>query len=285
MGYKRIMLNKMLSVNNVNKNDRIARVFEELKWKNKKALIPFITAGYPDYESYLELFYFLERNGADIIEIGIPFSDPLADGPVIQKTSKAALESGINTDTVLNSVKEIRLKSSIPIVILAYFNTLYKYGLGKFLKKAENYGVDGLIIPDLPLEEFYNYKDVFNKSRIANIMLATLTSTRERLEKIADICSGFLYCVTVKGVTGARDDIDDQTRDFLINLRSITELPLAIGFGISNINQINKIKKYCDAVIIGSKILSILMESKTLKIGLEKLKYFLAEINRVLKED
>jgi len=285
MGYKRIMLNKMLSVNNVNKNDRIARVFEELKWKNKKALIPFITAGYPDYESYLELFYFLERNGADIIEIGIPFSDPLADGPVIQKTSKAALESGINTDTVLNSVKEIRLKSSIPIVILAYFNTLYKYGLGKFLKKAENYGVDGLIIPDLPLEEFYNYKDVFNKSRIANIMLATLTSTRERLEKIANICSGFLYCVTVKGVTGARDDIDDQTRDFLINLRSITELPLAIGFGISNINQINKIKKYCDAVIIGSKILSILMESKTLKIGLEKLKYFLAEINRVLKED
>jgi len=268
-----------------NKNSRIERAFKELKKKGKKALIPFITAGYPDYESYLDLFYFLEEKGADIIEIGIPFSDPLADGPIIQETSKTALELGINTDSVLNSIEKIRLKSSTPVVILAYFNTLYKYGLEKFLRKADSCGVDGLIIPDLPLEEFYNYRAVFDKSRIANIMLVTLTSDKERLVKIADICNGFLYCVTVKGVTGARDDIDDEIKNFLIKLRCITELPLATGFGISNTAQIAKIKKYCDAVIIGSKILSILMEYKTLKIGIERLGDFLTEVNRALKEN
>ena len=276
------MLNKIISDK---KNDRIERVFEELKRKNQKALIPFITAGYPDYDSYLELFHYLEGKGADIIEVGIPFSDPLADGPVIQETSKAALDLGINTDTVLNSIRKIRLKSSIPIVILSYFNTLYKYGLEKFLKKADEYRIDGLIIPDLPLEEFYNYRYIFNKSRIENIMLATLTSCRERLVKITDICSGFLYCVTVRGVTGVRDDIDEETKNFLIKLRGITELPLAIGFGISNVNQINKVKKHCDGIIIGSKILSILMEYQTIKTGLERLGDFLTKVNRALKED
>ena len=276
------MLNKIVLGN---KNDRIEKVFAELKKKNQKALIPFITAGYPDCKNYIELFYFLERNGADIIEIGIPFSDPLADGPVIQETSRVALDLGINTDNVLDSIREIRLKSNIPIVILAYFNTLYKYGLEKFLDKACKVGVDGLVIPDLPFEEFYNYRAVFSKSRIANIMLATLTSSIERLVRITDICSGFLYCVTVKGVTGVRDDIDKEIKNFLIKLREITGLPLAVGFGISNVNQINKIKKYCDAVIIGSKILSILMESKTLKGGFKGVEDFLTEVNRVLKED
>ncbi len=268
----------------VSNENRIEIVFEKLKKKNQKALIPFITAGYPDYDSYIKLFYLLEERGADILEIGIPFSDPLADGPVIQKTSKLALQKGINTDIVLKSVKNIRKKSSIPIVILAYFNTLYKYGLKKFLKLADMYGIDGLIIPDLPLEEFYNYKDIFNFSKVRNIMLASLTSSIYRLKKIADVCRGFLYCVSVKGVTGARDDISKETKDFLVKLRSITKLPLALGFGMSNVNQIEKVKNYCDGVIIGSKILSILIENCNQENGFKIVGDFITEVNKALKE-
>jgi len=265
------------------RENRIDNVFNKLRSNGQKALISFITCGYPSIDGYMKLFDVLEKNGADIIEIGIPFSDPLADGPVIQATSKIALENGISTDTVIDTIVKIRSKSNIPIVVLTYFNTVYRYGIDKFLKRASSAGVDGLIIADLPLEEFYNYRLFLNNSSIDKIMLASLTSSKERLYKISNICKGFLYCVAVKGVTGIRDGISSEVKDFLVKLRSITNLPLALGFGISNPEQINEVKKYCDAIIIGSKILSLLLDADDFNKGLSKVEEFMIKVKNVLK--
>jgi len=265
------------------RENRIDNVFNKLRSNSQKALIPFITCGYPTIDGFIKLFDVLEKNRADIIEIGIPFSDPLADGPVIQATSKIALENGINTDIVMDTIVKVRSKSNIPIVILTYFNTIYRYGIDKFLKRALSAEVDGLIIADLPLEEFYNYEFLLSNDYIDNIMLASLTSTKERLYKISNICKGFLYCVAVKGVTGIRDGISSEVKDFLLKLRSITNLPLALGFGISNPEQIDEVKKYCDAVIIGSKILSLLLDADDFGKGLNKVEEFMIKVRNVLK--
>jgi tryptophan synthase alpha chain len=265
------------------RENRIDIVFNKLRSNGQKALIPFITCGYPSIDGFMKLFDILEKNGADIIEVGIPFSDPLADGPVIQATSKIALENGINTDTVMDTIVKIRSKSSIPIVILTYFNTVYRYGIDKFLERAWSAGVDGLIVADLPLEEFYNYESLLSNEYIDNIMLASLTSSKERLYKITNICKGFLYCVAVKGVTGIRTGISSDVKDFLVKLRSITNLPLALGFGISNPGQINEVKKYCDAIIIGSKILSLLLDTDDFNKGLSMVEEFIIKVNIILK--
>ncbi|MBM3705513.1 MAG: tryptophan synthase subunit alpha [Actinobacteria bacterium] len=264
--------------------NRITIKFRELKSKNRKALIPFITAGYPDLKSFMELFLLLERCGADIIEIGIPFSDPLADGPVIQKASKIALDNGTDTDTVLDLIKSFRMQSNIPVVVLSYFNILYRYGFERFFERAKECGIDGMIIPDLPLEEFPVCRSYFENSGIANIMLASLTSGIDRLAKIAESAKGFLYCVSVKGVTGVRKGMDEEVKKFLERLRGITGLPLAVGFGISNLSQIRQIKDCCDGVIIGSKLLSIIMESENHKTGFKEAANFLKYINRELKK-
>jgi len=265
------------------RENRIDNVFNKLRSNSQKALIPFITCGYPTIDGFIKLFDVLEKNRADIIEIGFPFSDPLADGPVIQATSKIALENGINTDIVMDTIVKVRSKSNIPIVILTYFNTIYRYGIDKFLKRALSAEVDGLIIADLPLEEFYNYEFLLSNDYIDNIMLASLTSTKERLYKISNICKGFLYCVAVKGVTGIRDGISSEVKDFLLKLRSITNLPLALGFGISNPEQIDEVKKYCDAIIIGSKMLSLLLDTDDFNKGLSKVEEFMIKVRNVLK--
>jgi len=279
----KVIKKEKIRENTITGENRIDKVFNKLRNSGRKALIPFITCGYPSIDGYLKLFDILEKNGADIIEIGIPFSDPLADGPVIQATSKIALENGINTDAVMDTIVKIRTKSSVPIVVLTYFNTVYRYGIDKFLSRASAAGVDGLIIADLPLEEFYNYRSFFNNSSIEKIMLASLTSSKERLYEISNICKGFLYCVAVKGVTGVRDGISGEVKDFLTNLRCITNLPLALGFGISNPGQINEVKKYCDAIIIGSKILSLLLDTDDFNKGLSKVEDFIVKVNAVLK--
>ena len=265
------------------RNRPIGRVFKELGDRNRKAFIPFLTCGFPSTSGFLTLFETLDKSGADIIEVGIPFSDPLADGPVIQATSKIALEKGINTDIVFDSIIKIRKKSSTPIAIMTYFNNVYHYGLDRFLEKSEEAGINGLIIPDLPLEEFEGYRNYFDKVNIDNIMLVSLTSTRKRLAAIAGKCSGFLYCVSVRGVTGIRNNINPEVKIFLKNLRKITGLPLALGFGLSNREQVNQIKGYCDGIIIGSKILSLLLEAKNFKSGLEAVEYFCLDINKTLK--
>ncbi|MFC2145400.1 tryptophan synthase subunit alpha [Actinomycetota bacterium] len=265
-----------------NRQGRISRIFEELKKEDRKAFIPFITCGFPDLEGTFKLFEVLDRCGADLIEIGIPFSDPLADGPVIQKTSKIALEAGINTDTVFKTVKTIRKTSNTPIALLVYFNTIYAYGIERFLSNAKRSGVDGMIIPDLPLEEFNKYRALFDKGTIDNIMIASLTSGRERLADIAAAGRGFLYCVSLKGVTGIRSGLSDEVSDFLEILRSVTDLPLALGFGLSTPAQVSQIKDKCDGVIMGSKILDIILKSEDVDKGLNELEKFCGEIIKEL---
>lgn len=264
------------------KSRTIDGVFERLRGNNQKALIPFLTCGFPTLDGFFTLFDILDKNGADIIEVGIPFSDPLADGPIIQTTSKIALENGINTDTVFDSILKIRKRSDTPIAVMTYFNTVYHYGFSRFLKKAEAAGVNGLIIPDLPLEEFKIYRSYFNNANIDNIMFASLTSTQRRLSIILKEGRGFVYCVSIKGVTGIRDSINPEIGAFLINLRKITNLPLALGFGLSNREQISRIKDYCDGIIIGSKILSFLLETDDLKQGIKKVEKFISGVSEVL---
>lgn len=261
----------------------IERVFKKLRKNNQKAFIPFITCGFPSLDGFFSLFETLDKNGADIIEVGIPFSDPLADGPVIQTTSKIALENGVNTDIVFNSIIKIRKSIDTPIAIMTYFNTIYHYGTGRFLKKAKEAGVNGLIIPDLPLEEFTSYRSYFNRVNIDNIMFASLTSGKERLSAIAGQGRGFIYCISVKGVTGIRNSINPEVIDFLKNLKEITTLPLALGFGLSNREQINQIKSYCDGIIIGSKILNLILEADSFKEGIKEVENFTSSVRDILK--
>ena len=264
------------------KQGRISKVFEELKKEDCRAFIPFITCGFPDLDGTFRLFKVLDRCGADIIEIGIPFSDPLADGPIIQKTSKIALKAGINTDTVFETVRTIRKTSSTPIVLLVYFNSIYAYGVEDFISNAEESGVDGMIIPDLPLEEFNKYSTLFDSSTIDNIMIASLTSGRKRLEDIAAVGRGFIYCVSLRGVTGIRSGLSDEVSEFLGTLRSVTDLPLALGFGLSTAYQVSQTKDRCDGIIMGSKILDIILSADDFDSGLKELERFCGEIIKEL---
>jgi tryptophan synthase alpha chain len=269
-------------IDSKDRSDRISKVFEELKSKGRKAFIPFITCGFPDSEGTFKLFEVLDRCGADIIEIGIPFSDPLADGPVIQKTSRIALEAGVNTDIVFDTVSTIRKTSGTPIVLLVYFNTIYAYGIEDFLSNAEKSGVDGMIIPDLPLEEFNKYRSLFNKSTIDNIMIVSLTSSPERLAGIAAAGRGFLYCISLKGVTGIRSGLSSEVSGFLTTLRSVTDLPLALGFGLSTADQVDQLKDKCDGIIMGSKILDIILRADDIVMGSKELEKFCREITKIL---
>ena len=185
----------------------------------------------------------------------------------------------------MDTIAVIRESSEIPIVIMAYFNTVYRYGIRRFLERAENTGADGIIIPDMPLEEYINYRQYFNGySSIDVIMLASLTSQMERLQKIAGVCRGFLYCVAVKGVTGAREGISQEIKEFLVKLRGMTNIPLALGFGISNSSQVLEVRKYCDGIIIGSKIISMVSGYGNFTDSLKKLEKFITEINSILKK-
>jgi len=263
----------------------IEKTFEDLKQKGQKAFIPFLTCGYPDMDGFLAAYELLDDAGADIIEIGMPFSDPLADGPVIQKTSKIAIENGANTDTAFDAVKRIRKKSSTPIALLVYFNMVYRYGVEKFLSNAGDAGANGVIIPDLPLEEYGSYIKCFEDSGLDNIMIASLTSDDKRLEAIGRMGRGFLYCVSLKGVTGARSGsgLSGELAGFLDRLRPVTRLPLAVGFGISTAEQVKAIKDRCDGIIMGSRILDILLKEDDIDKGFEDLEAFVKEIMEVLK--
>lgn len=261
----------------------ISRIFMELKQKGHKAFIPFITCGFPDMGSFMRIFEVLDSCGSDIIEIGIPFSDPLADGPVIQKTSKTAINNGINTDSVFEAISQIRSNSNTPIVLLVYYNMVYVYGVERFLTAAGRAGVNGLIIPDLPLEEFRACDEYFERSGIDNIMIASLTSDISRLSDIGRAGRGFVYCVSLKGVTGTREGLSGELEGFLEDLRSVTDLPLALGFGLSSAGQVVKIKDKCDGIIMGSKLLDIILKADGLDKSLRELEKFAGAIIKILK--
>ena len=230
---------------------RIQQAFQE-----KKAFIPFITCGDPDLETTEKLVYAMEEEGASLIELGIPFSDPTAEGPVIQEASLRALSGGVTTDKILDMVKRIRQKSQIPLVFMTYANVVFSRGIGHFARQAAEAGIDGLILPDVPFEEKEEFDSVCREYGIELISLIAPTS-HERIRMIAEKASGFVYCVSSLGVTGTRSEITTDIGEMVRLVKEAKDIPCAVGFGISTPEQAAEMCRQADGVIVGSAIVKL----------------------------
>ncbi len=249
--------------------------------RTKKALSVYLTAGFPRKENFEELVLRTFDAGADLIELGIPFSDPLADGKTIQASSQTALNNGVNTEYVLEKTAKVKEETDHPIIIMTYANPILNYGVNKFLADSVSAGVDGLIVPDLPLEESEQFFNGIN-SRPDVILLTTPASPEERIRKIDQTSEGFLYCVSVLGTTGAREGFsDDILRNLEKTYKLVSNNKMLVGFGISSPEDIRKISPYCDGVIVGSAVIKSLSRdggdySETLG--------FIAKLNEATRE-
>lgn len=225
-------------------------------FENKKAFIAFLTAGDPDFETSVKNFKALAKAGVDLIEIGIPFSDPIAEGPVIQEADIRALGSGMTTDKVFELLKEVRCDVDIPIVFMTYANPVYHYGTERFFEKASEAGADGIIIPDCPFEERHEFMDTAEKYGMDFISMIAPTSS-DRIREIAAQARGFIYVVSSLGVTGVRSEINTDLESIINVIREVTDTPAAIGFGISSPEQAKKMSEVADGVIVGSALVKI----------------------------
>jgi len=262
---------------------RISNQFEKARKEKRALLIPYLTAGYPTLENSEEIFKVLARDGADIIEIGIPFSDPLADGPTIQKSSEAALAQGITTEDVFQLISNLREHTDIPLVVMTYYNIFYKYGLEKFAGKAKDAGLDGVIIPDLPPEEAKDWLKAA-KGKLETIFLLAPTSSKKRIAEISDCSEGFIYCVSVAGVTGTRNSLPDNLSEFISKVRKMTKKPLAIGFGVSGPSQAKSVARIADGVIIGSAFINTISKNNDLDGQIAGVQMLLKKILPALKK-
>jgi tryptophan synthase alpha chain len=244
--------------------NRIFRKFSTLKERGEGALIAYLTAGDPTLEHTPKIVQAIIRGGADIIELGIPFSDPIADGPIIQSAMTRALKSGTTPIAVLKMVKQIREENDIPIVILTYYNPIFRMGLKRFFETAKLCGVDGVIVPDLPIEEASEYKEVAESNKIETIFLATPSTTDDRLKMIIEYTTGFLYLVSVHGVTGVREKIQNSTIGLVKRALTIASgrIPIAVGFGVSKPEHIRiLLENGADGAIVGSGFVKIVEEN------------------------
>lgn len=229
----------------------------ESAFERGKAFIGFLTGGDPDLETTEKLIYAMERGGADIIEVGIPFSDPVAEGVVIQAANERALRNGCTTDKIFDMVKKVRANSNIPLVLLTYLNPIYTYGKDKFFQRCREALVDGIIVPDLPFEEREELLPDSQKYEITLISLISPTSN-ERIGMIAKEAKGFLYCVSSLGVTGVRENMNTDMNDYVRQIKEYTNIPCAIGFGIATPKQAKELASYFDGIIVGSEIVKII---------------------------
>jgi len=240
--------------------NRIDNAFKELKSRRRKAFIPYITAGDPDLASTGKLVLMLERSGADIIELGIPFSDPIADGPTIQAASYRALSKKTNLTGIFRLVEKLRKDTEIPLVFMTYYNPILKYGLERFFAACKRTGIDGVIVPDLSVEESHEIVRLGKKTGVRTIFLTAPTSTKDRIGVIVKRSSGFVYYVSSTGVTGTRKSLpDDMVRKVRI-IKSMTTKPVAVGFGVSDSKQAKLVADIADGVIVGSAIVRIIAE-------------------------
>lgn len=228
-------------------------------FSKQKAFIPFVTAGDPDLETTKKLLLAMQEAGASLIEIGIPFSDPVAEGPVIQEADERALTSGVTTDKIFDMVMEIREQLSVPIVFMTYINPIYVYGAEKFAKRMKDCGVDGVIVPDVPFEEKQEIAEIFHKEERILISMIAPTSS-DRVKMIAAEAEGFVYCVSSLGVTGVRSEIGTGISKLIEQVREVSDIPCAIGFGISTPEQAKAMAAISDGAIVGSAIVRIVAE-------------------------
>jgi tryptophan synthase alpha chain len=243
--------------------NRIDSTFRQLKQAKRKALIGYITAGFPKKASFRTLVPLLERSGLDLLEVGIPFSDPIADGPTIQHASQVALANGVTLDWVLRSVRDLRKHGvRLPIIFMSYCNPIHAMGIDHFFKEARRAGVDGLIIPDLIPEESERYSRAAKREGIFLIFLVAPTTPKDRIRVIARKTHGFLYVVSMTGVTGAQKAVPLQVSAFLKTVRSLSARPVAVGFGLTGPAQVYAVSHYADGVIVGSALIREIQKSK-----------------------
>ncbi|OPY58919.1 MAG: Tryptophan synthase alpha chain [Pelotomaculum sp. PtaU1.Bin035] len=245
----------------MNNRSLIEECLNKLRFAGKKGLITYITAGDPDLSGTVDLALRMDAAGADIIELGVPFSDPLADGSVIQQASGRALAAGTTLAKILEAVIEIKRNCRAPLILMGYYNPFLQYGLERLTAKASSAGISGLIVPDLPLEESVPLMRLASKAGLDIVPLVSPVTTDRRIKGIAAKAQGFVYCVSVTGVTGVRKEIGTEIESFTNRVRHYTSLPLAIGFGIADPDQAARMSRYCDAVVVGSAIVKIIADN------------------------
>ena len=262
--------------------EHMSRLEELFAGSGKKALLmPYTTGGYPSVHDCRHILEAFIAGGADMIELGVPFSDPLADGPVVQASSQQALENSVTPDDVLALASEF--SSRIPVVLMVYYNCVYAYGEERFVEAAAAAGVSGLIVPDLPVDEAAEFMKTCRGLGVDPILLVAPTTPDERIGLIAKNASGFIYCVSVTGVTGARTSLSDQLPAFLERVRMRTKLPLAVGFGVSTPEHALEVSKSADGVIIGSRLISLVRDANDTDLACRAVEHFLRDVNEVLK--
>src|SRR5713226_3675842 len=244
-------------------SSRIPKCFAELRASGDLGIVAYIVAGDPSLEASLKYVLALAEAGADVIELGVPFSDPLADGPTIQRASERALKAGATLAGVLDLVRRIRQSSQVPLVLFSYYNPILQMGLEKFASNAANVGADGVLVTDLTPEESEEYRRVLAAHHLDTIFLGAPTSTDERLAKIAACSSGFLYLISRTGVTGAKETLPDELPSLLRRARSVTHLPIAVGFGISLPGHVSVLGGLADAAVIGSALVSEIEKTRS----------------------
>ena len=250
---------------------KIETTFAKLKSQKKRVLIPYIMAGDPDLETTKSLIIAIERSGADMLELGVPFSDPIADGPTIQMASERAIKSGTTLKKVMALVKNLRKDGlSIPIIIMTYYNIIFQYGIDMFPANAVSSGIDGVIIPDLPPEEASEFLKHSKKPGLDTIFLLAPTSTEDRIKKVVSSAKGFIYYVSMTGITGAKLSNVSEVKSRISSIRQHTGLPVAVGFGISNEKDAKKISGWADGVIVGSALVKLINENSGKRVLLSK---------------
>jgi tryptophan synthase alpha chain len=240
---------------------RLAETFARLRSERRPGLVTYTTAGDPDLPRSAELLKALSRAGADVLEVGVPFSDPLADGPVIQRATERALAAGGSLRASLDLVEELRGEMQTPIVIFSYANPIVRMGLDAFARRAAAAGVDGVLALDLPIEEADEFRNVLSSVGIDTIFLLSPTTTEERIRKAASLGRGFLYGISRLGVTGARDTVAAGAEEMVRRIRAVTDLPLALGFGISRPEHVAQVGAYADAAVVGSALVGLIAEA------------------------
>ncbi len=235
----------------------LQKAFDKAKQQGRKAFIPFITAGDPTLEATEKFIYALDKAGSDIIEIGIPFSDPIADGPVIQRANIRALKNHVTLTKVFDMVATLRRTTDVPLVFLLYANTIHYYGIERFFEKCQETRIDGIIVPDLPFEEKEEF-NVYAADKGVDVISLVAPTSKQRIKEIAAQAKGFLYCVSSMGVTGTRDTIQTDLKSMFETINAYCTIPTALGFGISNKEQAKVLKDHADGVIVGSAIVKLI---------------------------